>query len=122
MGVLTQLYPRNVRVIVPYDQCLDTKALNDNCIDDRSAERSMMYAFLMKTTSKRASIPVGYDQPTSGAVNFGGRMLLGTRQQYRGATGAGRPEAAEGLIRADVRGARIRRILHRRIFCGGLSL
>lgn len=40
----------------------------------------------------------------------------------RGATGAGHPEAAEGLIGADVRGARIRRILRRRIFCGGLPL
>ena len=79
----------------------------------------MMYAFSMRTTSKRASIPVGYDQPTSGAVNFGGRVLSGTRQQYRGTTGAGCPEAAEGLIGADVKGTCIRRILRRRIFCGG---
>ena len=40
----------------------------------------------------------------------------------RGATGAGRPEAAETLIGADIRGARIWRILRRRIFCGGLPL
>ena len=40
----------------------------------------------------------------------------------RSATGAGRPEAAETLIGADIRGARIRRILRRRILCGGLPL
>ena len=101
---------------------MDKEAPNDNWFDDRSAELSTKQASLMQITSNQTSIPVGYDQPTSGAVNFGGRMLLGTRQQCRGATGAGRPKAAEGLIGADVRGARIRRILRRRIFCGSIPL
>ncbi|MDE2827387.1 MAG: hypothetical protein OXL40_08785 [Bacteroidota bacterium] len=101
---------------------MDKEALNDNWFDDGSAELSTKQASLMQITSNRTSNLVGYDQSTSGAVNFAGRMLLGTRQQYRGATGAGRPEAAEGLIGADVKGTRIRRILRRRIFCGSLPL
>ena len=98
---------------------MDKEALNDNWFDDRSAELSTRQASLMQITSNRTSIPVGYDQPTSGAVNFGGRMPIGTRQQYRGATSAGRPYAAEGLIGADVKGTRIRR---RRVFCVSLPL
>ena len=50
------------------------------------------------------------------------RPVLGTGafcRAGRGATGARRSEAAEGLIGADFRGARIRRILRRRIFCVG---
>ncbi len=53
------------------------------------------------------------------------RPVLGTGafcRAGRGATGAGRPEAAETLIGAKIRGARIRRILRRQIFCGSLPL
>lgn len=62
---------------------MDTEALNDNWLNDRSAELGMIPVSVMKITSNWASITVGSDQVASWAVDFGGRTLRGRGLQYR---------------------------------------